>query len=81
MALLSIVLIDLVLAGDNAIVIGLAARNVQKEDQKKVILGYRRCDCDSYRGHTSRCTALNDPRLAIDRWLCPVVDCLQADGG
>lgn len=37
-ALMSIVLIDLVLAGDNAIVIGLAARNVQKEDQKKVIL-------------------------------------------
>ena len=38
MALLSIIVIDLVLAGDNAIVIGLAARNVQKEDQKKVIL-------------------------------------------
>jgi len=37
-ALLSIVIIDLVLAGDNAIVIGLAARNVRKEDQKKVIL-------------------------------------------
>ncbi|WP_410768207.1 TerC family protein [Fontibacillus sp. BL9] len=37
-ALLSIILIDLVLAGDNAIVIGLAARNVQKADQKKVIL-------------------------------------------
>ncbi|NMO94571.1 TerC family protein [Paenibacillus lemnae] len=37
-ALLSIIVIDLVLAGDNAIVIGLAARNVQKEDQKKVIL-------------------------------------------
>lgn len=37
-ALLSIILIDLVLAGDNAIVIGLAARNVPKEDQKKVIL-------------------------------------------
>lgn len=37
-ALMSIVLIDLVLAGDNAIVIGLAARNVQKADQKKVIL-------------------------------------------
>ncbi|MFM9278463.1 TerC family protein [Paenibacillus jiagnxiensis] len=37
MALLSIVVIDLVLAGDNAIVIGLAARNVKKEDQKKVI--------------------------------------------
>ncbi|MFD1176201.1 TerC family protein [Paenibacillus puldeungensis] len=37
-ALLSIVLIDLVLAGDNAIVIGLAARNVPKADQKKVII-------------------------------------------
>ncbi|GAB6990475.1 TerC family protein [Paenibacillus pini] len=37
-ALLSIVVIDLVLAGDNAIVIGLAARNVKKEDQKKVII-------------------------------------------
>lgn len=38
MALLSIVLIDLVLAGDNAIVIGLAARNVPQQDQKKVIV-------------------------------------------
>ena len=38
MALLSIVLIDLVLAGDNAIVIGLAARNVPQKDQRKVIL-------------------------------------------
>ncbi|WP_442601380.1 TerC family protein [Paenibacillus sp. KN14-4R] len=37
-ALLVIVGIDLVLAGDNAIVIGLAARNVPKETQKKVIL-------------------------------------------
>lgn len=36
--LLSIVMIDLVLAGDNAIVIGLAARNLKKEDQKKVII-------------------------------------------
>ncbi|WP_018887580.1 TerC family protein [Paenibacillus massiliensis] len=36
-ALMSIVIIDLVLAGDNAIVIGLAARNVRKEDQRKVI--------------------------------------------
>lgn len=36
-ALFSIVVIDLVLAGDNAIVIGLAARNLPKTDQKKVI--------------------------------------------
>lgn len=37
-ALLSIIIIDLVLAGDNAIVIGLAARNLPKQDQKKVIV-------------------------------------------
>lgn len=37
-SLLSIVIIDLVLAGDNAIVIGLAARNLPKENQKKVII-------------------------------------------
>lgn len=37
-ALLSIVMIDLVLAGDNAIVIGLSARNLPKNQQKKVIL-------------------------------------------
>lgn len=37
-ALLAIVVIDLVLAGDNAIVIGLSARNLPKEQQKKVIL-------------------------------------------
>ncbi len=36
-ALLSILIIDLVLAGDNAIVIGLAARNVPKAQQKLVI--------------------------------------------
>lgn len=36
--LFSIILIDLVLAGDNAIVIGLAARNVKKDLQKKAIL-------------------------------------------
>ncbi|CAI6019598.1 TerC family protein [Cohnella sp. JJ-181] len=37
-ALLTIVLIDLMLAGDNAIVIGLAARNLPKSSQKKAIL-------------------------------------------
>ncbi|MCZ8518061.1 MULTISPECIES: TerC family protein [Paenibacillus] len=36
--LLNIVLIDLVLAGDNAIVIALAARNLPKEHQKKAIM-------------------------------------------
>lgn len=37
-ALLAIIIIDLVLAGDNAIVIGLAARNLPKALQKKVII-------------------------------------------
>ena len=37
-ALLAIILIDLALAGDNAIVIGLAARQVPVEMQKKVLL-------------------------------------------
>lgn len=36
--LFSIIVIDLLLAGDNAIVIGLAARNVPKHQQRKVIL-------------------------------------------
>ncbi|MCF6409470.1 TerC family protein [Pseudalkalibacillus salsuginis] len=37
-ALLAIVIIDLVLAGDNAILIGLAARNLPAQQQKKVII-------------------------------------------
>ncbi|MDQ0229769.1 TerC family protein [Metabacillus malikii] len=37
-ALLSIVVMDLVLAGDNAIVIGLAAKRLPKEQQKKAII-------------------------------------------
>lgn len=37
-ALLSIVIMDLVLAGDNAIVIGLAAKNLPKNKQTKVII-------------------------------------------
>ncbi|MEG6523829.1 TerC family protein [Desulfotomaculum sp. 1211_IL3151] len=37
-ALFAIILIDLVLAGDNAIVIGLAARNLPLDQQKKVII-------------------------------------------
>jgi YjbE family integral membrane protein len=37
-SLVTIVFIDLLLAGDNAIVIGLAARNLPKERQKKAVL-------------------------------------------
>lgn len=37
-ALLAILVIDIILAGDNAIIIGMAARNVDKLQQRKVIL-------------------------------------------
>ncbi|WP_424768264.1 TerC family protein [Paenibacillus sp. sgz302251] len=37
-ALLTIVFIDLILAGDNAIVIGLAARNLPKEQQRQAVI-------------------------------------------
>ncbi|KYZ75190.1 hypothetical protein AXX12_13555 [Anaerosporomusa subterranea] len=37
-SLVSIVVIDLVLAGDNALVIGMAARNIAKEQQKTAII-------------------------------------------
>lgn len=37
-ALLAIIVIDLVLAGDNAIVIGMAARNLPKAQQKKAVI-------------------------------------------
>ncbi len=37
-SIVSIVIMDLVLAGDNAIVIGLAARNLPKHNQKKAII-------------------------------------------
>ncbi|URN93157.1 MAG: TerC family protein [Candidatus Pristimantibacillus lignocellulolyticus] len=38
LALLNIVFIDLILAGDNAIVIALAARNLPKDQQKKAVI-------------------------------------------
>jgi predicted tellurium resistance membrane protein TerC len=36
--LLKVIMIDLILSGDNAILIALAAKNVPKEHQKKVIM-------------------------------------------
>lgn len=38
MALLVIIFIDLILAGDNAVVIGMAARNLSKKHQKQAII-------------------------------------------
>ena len=37
-AILSIVVIDLVLSGDNAVVIGMAARNLSSENRRKAIV-------------------------------------------
>ena len=38
-ALIQVILIDIAMAGDNAIVIGLAAMRVPKADRRKVIFG------------------------------------------
>lgn len=38
LSLLNIIFLDLILAGDNAIVIGLAARNLPSDTQKKAIV-------------------------------------------
>ena len=40
-----IVFIDLVLAGDNAIIIGMVASQFKDEVRKKFILGFWGCDC------------------------------------
>ena len=37
-ALVSIIIIDLILAGDNAVVISMAARHIRKDIQKRVII-------------------------------------------
>ena len=43
-----IILIDILLAGDNAVVIGMAAGKLAPELQKKaVIWGYSRCHCNA----------------------------------
>lgn len=52
-ALISIIIIDLVLAGDNAIVIAMAARKLPKNQQKKVIIGGTAgAHCNSGGGYT-----------------------------
>ena len=43
LAMLQIIVIDILLAGDNAIVIGMAARNLPAHLQKKAFLGHSRC--------------------------------------
>ena len=40
--LIEIILIDLVLAGDNAIIIGMVASKFDSSERNKIILGYRR---------------------------------------
>ena len=65
MALLTIIVIDLVLAGDNALVIGLAARNVPAHLQKRVILGHRRPDRDPHRVHAWHRLAAEIPGLML----------------
>ena len=76
-ALLAIIVIDLVLAGDNAIVIGLAARRLPKDQQKKVIIWGTigaiaiRASC-----YFSCCLVVKIPGLTSNWWCTSYMDCL-----
>ena len=67
-ALATIIVIDLVLAGDNAIVIGLAARNVPERDaEARGALGHGRRDHRSRAADDRRRLAAQDPGVPADR--------------
>ena len=77
-ALLAIVLIDLVLAGDNAIVIALAARNLPPEHQNKAIV-WGTIAAIVVRSTMTLCVVVvANSRTHVYRWLGFALDCLQA---
>lgn len=78
-ALLAIVVIDLVLAGDNAIVIAMAARNLPAHLQKKAIVwGGGRRNCCQKRNDAGGGVLTKDSRLDVNRRPTLSMDCLQA---
>ena len=78
-ALFAIIVIDLVLAGDNAIVIALAARGLPRERQKQVIMGHRWRHCHT-RGHDAgRGVAAQYSGADAGRRIIADLDCLQID--
>lgn len=77
-ALLAIIVIDLVLAGDNAIVIGLAARRLPKEQQKESHhLGNYRSNRYKSCCHLSCCLVIKNTRITSNWWCTSYMDCLQ----
>src|ERR1044072_8848205 len=68
-ALLQVILIDLVLAGDNAIVIGLAAAGLPKEQRGKAILV-----------GVAAATGLRIVFAALATWLLAIIGLLLAGG-
>ena len=76
-ALLAIIVIDLVLAGDNAIVIGLAARRLPKDQQKKVII-WGTIGAIAIRALATLIVVWLLKIPATSNWWCtPYMDCLQ----
>ena len=68
-ALLAIIIIDLVLAGDNAIVIALAARNLPEQlQQASDRVGHGRCDRGSHGDDPSRGLAAESAGSTGRRW-------------
>ena len=75
-ALLAIIVIDLVLAGDNAIVIGLAARRLPKDQQKKVIIWGTIGAIALSPRYLSCCLVVKNTRSTSNWWCTPYMDCL-----
>ena len=73
-----IIFIDLVLAGDNAIIIGMVASKFPAEQRKKVIfLGNRWCgNFKNYLNHVN-CLFIANNRIKTDRWIASSLYSLQ----
>ena len=65
-----IIFIDLILAGDNAIIIGMVASKFPAEQRKKIIFwGYRwSCNLKNYLNFTYR-IFITDNRIKTYRWI------------
>ncbi len=76
LAMLQIIVIDILLAGDNAIVIGMAARNLPADLQKKAIFwGTAGGDYPASRHGISLCGGLKQySRTSFSRWYSLIVD-------
>ena len=69
-----IVFIDLVLAGDNAIIIGMVASQFPPEQRKKIIFLGNWCSCN-FKNYinTSHCLFVANNRIKINWWSSTVI--------